>query len=283
MGIRLVSLLGAFLEIAPDWKQSAFAGVIQGFEGEVLQGDGYPGYVSYVSKHEGIVLAGCMDHARRKFHQAAKSGCELSQTIMHHMSLLYRIERELKLRGANRDERQRVRQEKALPVFDTIDKLVNTIVPRPKSLTHEAVTYMKRQRAPLRAYLHDGRIEISNIAVEQLIRRVAIFRKNSLFYGSFAGAARICNLMTVLMSVVLAKVCPWRYFTDVFTKLADGWPQRRIGELVPYRWGSLQVLRPAEKLSDEQFRQGTGGFVLPPMLSHGVHDMANISPELVSC
>lgn len=199
------------------------------------------------------------------------------------MTFLYQIERALKIRGANRDERKRVRQEKALPVFDTIDKLVDASGPRPRSLTYEAVTYMTRQRAPLRAYLYDGRIEISNIAVEQLIRRIAIFRKNSLFYGSFAGAARICNLMTVLMSVTLAKLCPWRYFNDVFTKLADGWPQRRIAELVPHRWARRQVLRPTDQLSDEQFRQGAGAILLPPMLSHGVHDMPNISPALVSC
>ena len=36
-------------------------------------------------------------------------------------------------------------------------------------------------------------------------------------------------------------VNPQTYFTDLLTRLVNGWPQRRIDELMPWHWTSKTV------------------------------------------
>jgi len=40
----------------------------------------------------------------------------------------------------------------------------------------------------------------------------------------------------VLGSCALAEVEPWAYLRDVFEKIANGWPAKRLGELLPKAW-----------------------------------------------
>jgi hypothetical protein len=35
-------------------------------------------------------------------------------------------------------------------------------------------------------------------------------------------------------------VDPLRYFTDVLTRLVNGWPQSRIDELMPWHWATAK-------------------------------------------
>ena len=66
-------------------------------------------------------------------------------------------------------------------------------------------------------------------------------RKNYLFAGSDAGARRAAILYTVLRTCARNDVAPLEYLRDVLTRLADGWPQPRIDELLPGTRTSLPV------------------------------------------
>jgi transposase len=57
-----------------------------------------------------------------------------------------------------------------------------------------------------------------------------------LFAGSDAGGERAAVIFSVLGSCALAEVEPWAYVRDVFEKLANGWPAKRIDELLPAAW-----------------------------------------------
>ncbi|EAU47619.1 hypothetical protein R2601_19819 [Salipiger bermudensis HTCC2601] len=50
-----------------------------------------------------------------------------------------------------------------------------------KSRLGEKLTYIHRQWAGLQTFLHDGRVEIASNAIENLIRPIALTRKNALF------------------------------------------------------------------------------------------------------
>ncbi|MBX7135173.1 MAG: transposase domain-containing protein, partial [Fimbriimonadaceae bacterium] len=82
----------------------------------------------------------------------------------------------------------------------------------------------------------DGALELDNGAVERAIRGIAIGRRNWLFAGSDAGAERAAVIYTIIESAVLHGHEPWAYMSDVLAKLAAGWPQRRLHELLPDRW-----------------------------------------------
>ena len=70
----------------------------------------------------------------------------------------------------------------------------------------------------------------------------ALGRKNWLFGGSDRGAHWLAIHQTLLGSCALAGITdPWTYLRDVLTKLARGWPQSRLGELVPTAWLAAQA------------------------------------------
>ena len=58
----------------------------------VLQCDGYSAYPAFAKGREGIQLAGCWAHARRKFHEALEQSPRPAGWIMRQIQHLYRIE-----------------------------------------------------------------------------------------------------------------------------------------------------------------------------------------------
>ncbi|MFC1610660.1 transposase domain-containing protein [Myxococcota bacterium] len=61
-------------------------------------------------------------------------------------------------------------------------------------------------------------------------------RKNFLFAGSDSGGERAAIIFSVLSSCALAGAEPWSYLKDVLEKIANGWPSKRIDELLPAAW-----------------------------------------------
>ena len=99
-----------------------------------------------------------------------------------------------------------------------------------------------RQWATLQPFLSDGQVRIDNNHTEQTLRPIALGRKNWLFGGSDEGARWLAIHQTLLGSCALAGITdPWTYLRDVLTKLAHGWPQSRLGELVPAAWLAAQA------------------------------------------
>ncbi|NQT16970.1 MAG: transposase domain-containing protein [Planctomycetes bacterium] len=61
-------------------------------------------------------------------------------------------------------------------------------------------------------------------------------RKNYLFAGSHDAARRAATLYSLLRTCALHDVPPLPYLTDVLRRLAAGWDQDRLDELLPDRW-----------------------------------------------
>ena len=76
---------------------------------------------------------------------------------------------------------------------------------------------------------------IDNNAVEREIRPVVVGRKNWKFAGSDDGGRRSAVVYSLIGSCVLAGVEPEAWLRDVLVKISGGWPQSRIGELLPTR------------------------------------------------
>ena len=49
-------------------------------------------------------------------------------------------------------------------------------------------------------------------------------------------AHRLPSIASLIETCKLNGVDPQRYFTDVLTRLVNGWPQSRIDELMPWCW-----------------------------------------------
>ena len=68
------------------------------------------------------------------------------------------------------------------------------------------------------------------------MRPVCLSRKNSLFAGSNEGAENWACLASLIETCKLNGVNPHAYFTDLLTRLVNGWSQKRIDELMPWLW-----------------------------------------------
>ncbi len=88
----------------------------------------------------------------------------------------------------------------------------------------------------------DARLPLHNNASELRLREIAVGRKNYLFAGSDAGAERAACVYTLVATYVLVGVEPWGDLADVLEKLARGWSQRQLEELLSPIWkGAREV------------------------------------------
>jgi hypothetical protein len=79
---------------------------------------------------------------------------------------------------------------------------------------------------------------VDSNTVERSMRPVALTRKNALFAGSDEGAENWAMLASLIETCKLHGINPHVYLTDVLTRLVNNWPNRRLGELLPWSWTS---------------------------------------------
>ena len=74
----------------------------------------------------------------------------------------------------------------------------------------------------MQTYLGDGRLPIDNNDTEQLMRQVALGRKNWLFVGSVAAGERAADFLTLVSSAVRNDLDVWAYIKDALDRLLAG-------------------------------------------------------------
>jgi len=186
------------------------------------------------------IECGCWSHARRPLEELKDVDCRTAWPLRL-IARLFRIEELADLRHLDHEQRKQMRAERSAPTLDQIAQWVNFIrkTEPPGSSLAKAANYLHNQWRALTRFLDDGRLRLDNNIVEQQLRDVALGRKNFLFAGSHEAAGRAAVLYSLTRTCALRKIPPQRYLADVLRKLADGWPQERIGELVPARWAEL--------------------------------------------
>lgn len=105
-------------------------------------------------------------------------------------------------------------------------------------LDHGALADVVGARArwlALTRYIDDGRLEISNNAVENAIQPLALGRKNDLFAGSDAGGKRAAHIYILIRTAELNGLEPEAYLADVLTRIGEH-SINRVDELLPWTW-----------------------------------------------
>lgn len=214
--------------------------LLGGYQG-ILQCDGYGAYKALATSNGGITLAFCWSHVRREFIELAKGKtAPIAQGTLERIAELYAIEAEV--RGKPPDIRRAVRQERSRPLVEALFAwLAEQLARLPgASPTAEAIRYAMNHREGLVRFLDDGRIELDTNTVERAIRPICLSRKNALFASGDDGGARWATVASLVETCKLNGVDPQRYFTDVLTRLVNGWPNNRIDELMPWHWAAEQ-------------------------------------------
>jgi hypothetical protein len=229
---------------APTWEAKYPEALLQNCKA-VLQGDAYRGYDRISEPERGEVknlLAGCIMHARRPFARALEMRDPLAPFFITEFQALYRIEAQAKELELTAPERLELRQEQSRPILERIRARTQELDPLPLTTPmREGVRYFQNQWDRLLVpFERDGRLEIDNGSAERRLRRLATGRRAWLFAGSPAGAQRIAHMLSLVSTADAAGVDAGSYLTDVFERIAAGWPNRRLDDLLPHRWKQLQ-------------------------------------------
>ena len=231
---------GVVFTYAPNRAGKNAEQILQGFDG-TLQLDGYTGYdrLTRPSRTGGapIKVAHCWAHARRKLKEIFdQDGSQIAAEGLRQIAEFYRIEAEI--RGMGPGQRLSARQARTAPLVAAFGEWLQAQRLRisAKSRLGEKLTYIHRQWDGLQTFLSDGRVEIDSNAVENLIRPIALTRKNALFAGHDEGARAWGRIASLIATAKVNNVEPFAYLKATLEAIAAGHPTSRIDELLPWNF-----------------------------------------------
>ena len=188
-----------------------------------LHADGYDGYHKLPDR---ITVVGCWAHLRRKFDEALQTlpkekwkSSDAAKGIAY-CDRLFHFEKQFTLLSP--EERRKKREQLSKPLTEALFAWVDSLHALPKSLLGKAVYYAQSQRKYLKAYLLDGRLEISNNRAENSIRPFVMGRKNWLFSNTPNGARASAVYYSLIVSARENGLIPFEYLTKVFTEAPNG-------------------------------------------------------------
>ena len=205
-----------------------------------LLGDCWHGFESIALASNGeIERAACNRHARRKIRDSTAYPADRKHWLLWFQEL-YDIEDRGKVMSP--EQRLELRQSEAKPIWDAMEKWLEEVKLRtsnvilPKSDFSQALQYIRNHFVELKRYLDDASIPIDNNETEQLMKQVALGRKNWLFAGSVAGGERTAGFLTLASSALRNDLDVWQYVKDVLDQLLAGVTEYE--PLLPWNWAA---------------------------------------------
>jgi transposase len=210
---------------------------LSGWQGHLMVDD-FAGYKALFT--QGVTELGCLAHARRKFFDLhAASGSLIALEALNRIAALYAIE----ARGKSMDvaARTQLRQDEAQPLLQSLhDWLLKTRVTVANGGgTAKAMDYSLRRWTALSLYATDGRLPIDNNPVENVIRPIAIGKKNWLFVGSERAGQRAAAIQSLLATAKLNGLDPAAWLRETLERLPTCL-NSQIDSLLPLRKESEQ-------------------------------------------
>jgi transposase len=201
----------------------------------VVQGDCFSGNTSVVLKSDGrLTFAACWAHARRKVYEVNEKN-EHRKKLLEMIQGLYDIN--AREQGMDAAAKREHRQEHARPLLEVMKRYIDSLTDQvvlPKSDLAEALGYLRNHWVALCEYIQNGHIPIDNNRVEQLMREVALGRKNWLFVGNVESGERAARLMSLVSSAKRHQLDVWKYLKEVLDLLLAG--ETDYSKLVPDLW-----------------------------------------------
>ncbi len=149
---------------------------------------------------ERLQFAACWAHARRTVYEVSKEN-RYREKLLDMIQGLYDVN--AREQGMDTQARTEHRQKYALPLLEVIKKYVDSLTEAevlPKSDMAGALGYIRNHWDALTVYASNGQIPIDNNRVEQLMRQVALGRKNWLFVANVESGERVARLMSIVSS-----------------------------------------------------------------------------------
>ncbi len=178
----------------------------------------------------------CLAHARRKFFDALVSFPKEAFAFLTVFHALFMIEREADAAGVDDVGRIAMRKHKSVVLVNELATLLRSFNPPPRSSLGKAIKYMTKRWTGMTRFLEDGRIPLSNNAVETRFRDAKLGFKNFLFAQSELGDDAVAIYYTLVASARLHGHDPVAYLADCLRRITAGHPASRLRELLPCNW-----------------------------------------------
>jgi transposase len=239
----LWNLLGdgrfSYFGYAPTGEANHLAKLLAGCTLDVLQCDGAStlNEIERVSKKR----AGCHSHGRSYLVIALKHGDARAITPLLIYAQLFAIEAESKARRESHADRLVRRVVKSQPLLLKLWAWVDEMRPQvePKTPLGQALTYLSNLRKRLELFLSDGRVAMTNNAVERELRTYMLDRKTWLFNGNEKNAKRTAAALTIIRTCKLLGTDPRAYLRFVVRLILAG--EKDASKLWPENFAAQQA------------------------------------------
>lgn len=195
---------------------------------DALQSDGFNVYMYLDDEVVNIDHLCCLAHARAKFKYALEQGKdEEAEYFIRLIGWLYDQEEQYRLRHLTPEQIHRERQgEKTSKIIKQIRQRLDKLQTDGNSirgdLMQKALNYLSSFWDQLFLYLKDGRYCIDNSLAERTLRPMTVERKNSLGFGSNAGAEVSVIYHTFIETCKMCGVSTLEYFKTFFKAIMQG-------------------------------------------------------------
>ena len=222
---------------------------LEGFEGNVIQSDGFSGYDTAVEfwnkehpEHR-IELCNCNIHARRKFSDSVKATkSPTAQEAVRRYGKIFEAEKKLreKFRKNEITEEKYLENRKkiVLPLFNDFHEWLQGKDEKEKILgsskTAEAIRYCLNRWDNLVKFLDYSFVTPDTNAAERAIKPFVMARKNFLFSGSGKGAESSCFLFSLIETAKFNGKSPEDYLRCLFEKAPYAETEEDWEKLLPW-------------------------------------------------
>lgn len=197
---------------------------LKNYSGTVVT-DGYQVYHSLEKEIEGLKIAGCWSHARRRFANVVKTlGKEKSKGTLAYDALkqiaaIYKVEG--LLTELSPEERQKQRQLIVKPLVEAFFEWIrkHEIEVLPKSETGKGFTYCLNKEQYLKVFLENGNVPPDNNAAEGSIRGFCIGKHNWHLIDTIDGAKASTIIYSIAETAKANNLKPYNYFEYLLTEI----------------------------------------------------------------
>ena len=222
--------------------------------------DGYQVYHTLEKEKEGLKIAGCWVHCRRKFAEALEvipkelRKQSVLDLLMSQIRAIYREEG--KLSALSADERAEKRQLVVKPLVDAFFAYVKQNSGRvsKSGKAGEAFTYTLNQEPYLRVFLENGDVPMDNNASERAIRGFCIGKKNWEMIDTVHGASASAIIYSISETAKANGLKPYEYFEYLLTEIPkhqDESSTEFLADLLPWSEKLPEYIRKPKKASEK--------------------------------
>lgn len=227
-------------------KQDIILNELKDFEG-LIQSDGLRAYKNVELQSNGkIIRAACLQHCKRTFLDDDLKDNKDAIKIYTLCNQLYTNEKKHTIGqdGWTVEKNLKWRKTYAPKILQQLKAKLEEIIDNervypPTCKLRKAAVYMHNEWDGIEAIFTRGDVSLDTNDIERLNRYISLSRRNSLFFGSHAGAKRGCFFYSLACSCRLNDVNFFEYMSDILNTMASmkpGLPLESYRNLLPDKW-----------------------------------------------